>query len=112
MDLTVLTALGDISTNQAAPTTNTTKKTIMLMDYLHTFPNAKLCFYAGDMQLHVESDAAYLVIPGARSRAAGHFYLSAVTRPDKTYAGRFNAPIHTEYRTIKMLYPPQQKQNV
>ena len=75
VDPTVLTALGDISTAQAAPTVTTTNKTSMLMDYLHTFPNAKLRFIAGDMQLHIESDAAYLVIPVARSRAAGHFYL-------------------------------------
>ena len=73
----------------------------MLMDFLHTFPNAKLRFYAGDMQLHIESDAAYLVLPGARSRAAGHFYLSATPSPGKAYQGRFNAPLHTECRTIK-----------
>ena len=101
VDPTVLPALGDISTAQAAPTDNTVKKTSMLMDYLHTFPNAKLRFYAGNMQLHIESDAAYLVIPGARSRAAGHFYLAASAAPNKKYAGRFNAPIHTECRTIR-----------
>ena len=71
------------------------------MYYLHTYPNTKLRFYAGDMQLHIESDAAYLVIPGARSWAAGHFYLSAASTPNKTYKGRFNAPIHTECHTIK-----------
>ena len=101
VDPTVLPALGDISTAQAAPTTTTSKKTSMLMDYLHTFPNATLRYYSGDMQLHIESDAAYLVIPGARSRAAGHFYLSASNKPNKTYARRSNAPIHTECRTIK-----------
>ena len=56
----------------------------MLMDYLHTFPNATLCFYAGDMQLHVESDAAYLVLPGVHSLVAGHFYLSTISTPNKT----------------------------
>ena len=71
------------------------------MDYFHTFPNAKLRFYAGDMQLHIESDAAYLVLPGARRRVAGHFYLSASATPNKAYRGRFNAPIHTECRIIK-----------
>ena len=71
------------------------------MDYLSTFPYAKLRYYAGDMQLHVESDAAYLVLPGARSRIAGHFYLSAGASPTKVYAKRFNAPIHTECSTLK-----------
>ena len=97
----MLAMLGEISIAQVDPTTDTVKKTSMLMDYLHTFSNAKLRFYAGDMQLHIESDAAYLVLPGARSRAAGHFYLSASATPNKTYKGRFNAPIHTECRTIK-----------
>ena len=97
----MLATLGEISTAQAAPTTDTVKKTSMLMDYLHTFPNAKLRFYARDMQLHIKSDAAYLVLPGARSCAAGHFYLSASATPNKAYKGRFNAPLHTECRTIK-----------
>ncbi len=48
------------------------------------------------MQLNIESDAVYLVLPGARSRAVGHFYLSASATPNKTYKGQFNAPIHTE----------------
>ena len=47
------------------------------MDYLHTYPNAKLRFYAGDMKLQVETDAAYLVLPNAKSRVAVHFYLLA-----------------------------------
>ena len=101
VDPTVLTAIGDISTAQVAPAVKTTKKTSMLMDYLHTFPNAKLQFYAGDMQLHIELDTVYLVIPGAHSRTAGHFYLSASSRPNKVYTGRFNAPLHTECHTIK-----------
>ncbi len=90
VDHTVLATLGEISTAQAAPTTDTVQKTSMLMDYLHTFPNAKLRFYARDMQLHIKSDAAYLVLPGARSCAASHFYLSASATPNKAYKGRFN----------------------
>ena len=52
------------------------------------------------MQLHIELDAAYLVIPGARSCAAEHFYFAALAAPNKKYAGQFNAPIHTECHTI------------
>lgn len=53
------------------------------------------------MQLCVESDAAYLVLPKARSRIAGHFYLNASKAPNKAYPGNFNAPVHTECATIK-----------
>ena len=48
----------------------------MLMDYAHTYPNAIIRSYASDMCLHVDSDAAFLVLPKARSRGAGHFYFS------------------------------------
>ena len=57
------------------------------------------------MQLHIESDAAYLVLPGARSRAAGYFYLTEHGSPNKVYPQRFNAPLHTECRTIKNVVP-------
>ena len=39
--------------------------------YKHAF----LRFYASDMQLHVDTDAAYLVLPHAKSRIAGYFRL-------------------------------------
>ena len=45
------------------------------MDYVSTYPNPILRFYASDMVLTSKSDAAYLVLPKARSRAAGFFYL-------------------------------------
>ena len=70
---TVLTALNDMATMQSKPTINTFKQSTMLLDYLATYPNAKLRFYAGNMQLHIESDAVYLVLPGAKSRVAGYF---------------------------------------
>ena len=77
------------------------KKAQMLMDYLATYTQAKLRFYAGDMKLQVETDAACLVMPKARSRLAGHFYLSAFQTPNKSYPGQYNAPILTECHTLK-----------
>ena len=47
--------------------------TLMLMDYLHTHPDAKTRYHASDMQLYIDSDAAYLVAPKAKSRIAGYF---------------------------------------
>ena len=52
------------------------EKTERLMDYLHTYPDAYICFYASDMILHIDSDAAYLVAPKDHSRVAGYFNLS------------------------------------
>ena len=47
-----------------------------IMDYAHTYPNETIRYHASEMCLHIDSDAAYLVHPQARSRVAGHFYLS------------------------------------
>ena len=53
------------------------------------------------MNLKVDSDAAYLVLPNAKSRVAGHFYLEAVPTPHKAYPGTKNAPILTECHTLR-----------
>ena len=53
------------------------------------------------MKLHVESDAAYRVLPGAKNRIAIYSYLQAPPHPTKTYPKGYNAPIHNEYATIK-----------
>ena len=101
MEPTILPALNDIATFQARPTSDTVKRTNRLMDYMYTYPTAVLRYYAGDMQLHIESDAAYLVLPGARSRVAGYFYLRANKHPQKAYPGHFNAPLLVECSALK-----------
>ena len=73
----------------------------MLIDYLATYPYAKLRYYEGGMKLNVESNAAYLVLPNAKSHVARHFYLSAFPCPTKAYPQEYNAPIHIECYTLK-----------
>eukprot|EP00957_Ditylum_brightwellii_P177580 13526321-Ditylum_brightwellii.AAC.1 len=46
IDGTLLPTLNKISTDQAKPTINMTKQITMHMDYLVTYPNAVLHFYA------------------------------------------------------------------
>ena len=102
VDNTILPALNEIATNQAKPTQQTRIATNMLMDYMYTHPNATIRFYKSDMQLHVDTDAAYLVAPKAKSRAAGYFYLSAKTSsPIPTIPIPLNAPIHVECTLLK-----------
>ena len=93
VDPTMLVALNELSAEQASPTTNTLQKIKQLLDYTATYPNAILRFYASDMTLHVDSDAAYLVLPNARSRIAGNFFLS--DHPKTTRSPQPNAPILT-----------------
>ena len=69
----------------------------MLLDYLYTNPNARLRFMKSDMQLHVDSDAAYLIAPKAKSRAAGYYHLSN----KDTNNIKMNAPIHVECILLK-----------
>ena len=76
IDATTLPALNGIASDQANPTKKTKERTQQLMDYLYTYPDAYIRYYASDMVLHVDSDAAYLVAPKSRSRAAGFYYLS------------------------------------
>ena len=78
IDPTILPALTDIVSAQSNPTETTAKACRMLMDYLWTFPNAKIRYTKSDMILHVDLDAAYLVMPKARSRIAGHFFLGSI----------------------------------
>ena len=51
------------------------------------------------MILNVDSDAAYLVLPRARSRLAGHFFLSSDPQLIRTVLP--NGPILTECKTIR-----------
>ena len=101
MDGTILTSLNDIGTQQAQPTQNKNAEADWLLDYLHTHPDAELLFKASDMVLWVDSDAAYLVKPGAKSRMAGFYYLSS--HPDKLSSGAkpsLNGAIHIFCKTI------------
>ena len=72
----MLPSLNEIGTQQSKPTKLTTAASNTLLDFAATYPNGKIRFYASDMILHIDSDAAYLVMPNAKSRVAGFFYLS------------------------------------
>ena len=63
IDTTMLPDLNEIYAIQAKPTLHTKPDIDMLIDYAHAYPNAKISYHARYMILHVESDAAHLVIP-------------------------------------------------
>ena len=60
-----------------------------------TYPESIIRFYASDMILSVDLDAAYLVLPKAKSRIAGFYYL---TDRDLSY---YNSPILVVCKTLK-----------
>ena len=69
----------------------------MLLDYVAIYPNVKVRFYASDMQLHVDSDAANLVQPHARCHYAGYFYQNSSTSTQ----GCLSGAVHVTCRTIR-----------
>jgi hypothetical protein len=73
----------------------------MLMDYASTYPLA-IRYHESNMVLHIDSDAAYLVLPNACSRFAGHYYLSnqPPEKPAKPEP-KTNGPILTVCKTIR-----------
>ena len=70
-----------------------------LVDYANTYPNAYIRFYASDIQLMIDSDIAYLVLPKARSRIVGYFRLSNV--PTSQYKYKNNGAILIECHTFR-----------
>ena len=69
------------------------------MDYAATYPNVYIRYFASDMVLHIDSDAAYLVALKAKSRIAGFYYLS--NHPTKTDTPTLNGAIHVECKTLR-----------
>ena len=62
-----LPTLIDIALTQSKPTIKTQEKVDKLMDYIAAYPDSVIRYYASDMILHVNSDADYLVAPGAKA---------------------------------------------
>ena len=69
------------------------------MDYAATYPNEVIRHYSSDTVLLVDSDTAYQVLPKAKSRIAGYFYLS--DHPSKSNMPMLNAPILGMCKTIR-----------
>ena len=93
----MLVILNNLSSQQAHPTLKTKQKLQQLMDYANTYPDVTVRFYASDIQLYIDTDAAYLVLPKARSRVAGYFRLLK-HNPSPSLD---NGPILIECRTLR-----------
>ena len=104
VDPTILPTINELGLSQAQPTENTRVKAKQLVDYLYTHKFATLRYKSSDICLHVDSDAAYLVAPGAKSRIAGYYYLSSKYKPTEDTINptpTLNAPAHVECRLLK-----------
>ena len=61
---------------QAKPTKNTLDIFKHILDYVASNPIATLRYQSSQMILHIDTYAAYLVLPKAQSRIAAYYYLS------------------------------------
>ena len=75
VDLTMLTAVNAIASEQANPTQAVKAQADRLLAYAASYPNNKLVMHACDMILIVQSDASYLSRSKSRSVAGGIGYL-------------------------------------
>ena len=93
IDSTMLTAIGELATEQTQATKTTMHKLSQLLNYCAAHPDATVRFTASDMILAVESDASYLSVVKGRSRAAGYFFLTnKTTSPNGPY--KPNGAVH------------------
>ena len=67
IDSTLLTAIGELATEQSSGTKTTMTKLTQLLNYCATHPDATIRYTASDMMLAIESDASYLSVTKARS---------------------------------------------
>jgi hypothetical protein len=103
VDSTMLVALGSIAS--AKTTEETAAAVTHLLNYAASNPEATVRFHASDMCLKIHSDASYLSEPKARSRAGGHFFLSANSPlPTATsFPPPENGAIHTLSSIMKVV---------
>ena len=64
-----------------------------------TYPNSYLWYHTSNMILNIDSDAAYLVAPKARSRVAGYFQLNR--KPKLEYSEEINGAIVVNCTTLR-----------
>ena len=98
---TMLPALNEISTQQSKPTAHTINKWNPFLYYVATYPNAIIWYHTSDMIQHVDTDAAYLVLPKSRSRISVHLYLLNRLPTNDMPKPKLNGPILTICQTLK-----------
>ena len=62
----------------------------MVLEFCASHPNASIRYTASDMIPHVDTYAAYLVLPGSKSRIAGYCYLAQQPPPQGTPHQKMN----------------------
>ena len=72
-----------------------------MLDYLQTKSNATIGFYASDMILDIDSNAACLVMARAKCRVAGYYHLSNTLPSGKPPSPFLNGTIHVKCKALQ-----------
>jgi hypothetical protein len=99
IDYTLLPALNELASQKSQPTIQTRLKAQQIMNYVATYPNTYVRYHASEMILTIDSDAAHLVAPKARSRVAGYFQMNDT--PAKNKHPTINGAILVECKTLR-----------
>ena len=105
----MLMALGTLTTQQSKPTESLWNDIIWFLNYAASHPDAKICFSASDMILHIDSDGSYLSESKLRSRVGGIFYLRSKLPQHNQAPGcnhPFSSPFHVVAKILKMITIP------
>ena len=76
IDATILTTLGEIATQQSAPTNKILAAVAMLLDYAALNPDTRIWYTASGTQLYNHSSALYLSVAKVKSCAGSFYFLS------------------------------------
>ena len=82
VDPTILTALSELSSNQATAMEPTKCACHQFLDYCASHPNDSIRYHASNMVLKLHSDSSYLNALRAHSKQGGHLYPGNKTDPD------------------------------
>eukprot|EP00957_Ditylum_brightwellii_P019021 1432057-Ditylum_brightwellii.AAC.1 len=97
----MLVALNSIAGKQANLMKKTTKAVVKLLNYCTVNPNAMIRHCATKMVLHIHSDASFMSVEEACSRAGGHFFLSDPYNAKPTSQPvLINGQVHTGCKVI------------
>jgi hypothetical protein len=83
VDPTLIMPINVLASEQSKATEVTAKKVIKLLNYCNNHPETKIRYHASDTILHIHSDASYLSVNEAKSRAGGFFYMGSDTKTNK-----------------------------
>ena len=96
VDNKLLVPLSELGQQQASATEATNDPIAQLLDYVATYPSDGITFCSSNMILSAHSDAEYLNVSKARSRAGAHIMLS-----EDVPVTSYNGPVLTIPQIIK-----------